>query len=130
MKRVFSIFLLLLISTQLLIRIGIYISWKANQDVLAKTECINRNNKNSCCKAKCQLTKRLSELDNASDQQNQNKQTHKIEISDIEPFVIVEASTKCFASLFFIDERSYKNLTNFYSFEWSRFSFHPPASNV
>ena len=127
-KKIIAVFLLVLISTQLFIRIGVYISWKANQEVLAKTECINRNVKNSCCKAKCQLAKQFSKLDKSSSENE--KQNHKNIYSDFEPFIIVEASVKDKPIDYCFEIRSYKIFNDLYDFSLSRYSFHPPNQIV
>lgn len=61
LRNIVSIGLALLILLQSLSVVGIFISFKINQDYIAKNLCINRNKPAKKCNGKCQLTKKIAE---------------------------------------------------------------------
>ncbi|MBP6826214.1 MAG: hypothetical protein KA165_06635 [Saprospiraceae bacterium] len=59
MKRILSISFVLLILLQSFSKAWIIISFKINQDYIAKVLCVNRDNPEVLCSGKCVLTKNL-----------------------------------------------------------------------
>ena len=129
MKKLLAIFLLMLICSQICLRIGVYVSWKLNQEYLAKYECVNRNNPKSCCQAKCQLKKQLSKVD-TSEQQNDQGKKGPIKVNDQEPFIMEEIQIDFVKG--YIAEKScqYKSFRSNYSFQYLRNSFQPPDDAI
>ncbi len=73
LKQVLAISFVLLLFLQPLSKIWIYVSFKINQDYIAKNLCINRDKPAMHCNGKCQLIKKLNEAD--KDEQKQFPQT-------------------------------------------------------
>jgi hypothetical protein len=63
LKQIVTILLATLILLQPFSKICIYVSFKINQDRIAKTLCVQKEIKNNCCKGKCHLEKELKKAD-------------------------------------------------------------------
>jgi hypothetical protein len=63
------------------------VDWKMKQNTLARTLCEKRNVKGSCCKAKCQLKKRLADLDRAEDSNESSSKSQKMKAFMVDDFV-------------------------------------------
>ena len=63
MKQIVTILLATLILLQPFSKICIYVSFKINQDRIAKTLCVQKEIKNNCCKGKCHLEKELKKAE-------------------------------------------------------------------
>ncbi|HQW47717.1 MAG: hypothetical protein IPL09_14805 [Bacteroidetes bacterium] len=76
----------------LFLKVGTLITWKLNQDYIAKNLCVNVDKPMMGCKGKCQLDKRLMKIDAASSQEKSPiQETLKISVIDLfidtNPFV-------------------------------------------
>ena len=69
MKQIVTILLATLILLQPFSKICIYVSFKINQDRIAKTLCVQKEIKNNCCKGKCHLEKELKKADEQQQKQ-------------------------------------------------------------
>ncbi len=69
LKKAVAIFLVILILIPLFGKSWILISFKFNQESIAKTLCVQRNIKNNSCHGCCQLKKRLAEKDKQEQKQ-------------------------------------------------------------
>ena len=69
MKQIVTILIDTLILLQPLSTICIYVSFKINQDRIAKTLCVQKEIKNNCCKGKCHLEKELKKADEQQQKQ-------------------------------------------------------------
>ena len=75
MKKILVILLTLLIFIQPLSKVWIFVSFKINQDYIAKNLCENRAKPILKCNGKCQLMKKLKQAD--KDEEKQTPQTIK-----------------------------------------------------
>ena len=75
MKNIVVIFLSLLFLLQPFSKVWIYVSFKINQDYIAKNLCENRAKPILKCNGKCQLMKKLKQAD--KDEEKQTPQTIK-----------------------------------------------------
>ncbi|WP_068472816.1 hypothetical protein [Saccharicrinis aurantiacus] len=119
MKRIFSIFLILIVAIGTFKHATIFLSFKLNQDYIAKNLCIEKDIEESSCKGCCQLKKK----------QNQQKETDKQNIPNqkkdfnIDLFYtkIISISSMCKDSLHtWIEINNYYNYIRFHSL------FRPP----
>ena len=69
LKKVVAIFLMVLILFPIFGKSWILISFKLNQESIAKNLCVQRNTKNNSCQGCCQLKKRLAEKDKQEQKQ-------------------------------------------------------------
>jgi len=69
LKKIVTILLATLILLQPFSKVWIYVSFKINQDRIAKTLCVQKEIKNNCCKGKCHLEKQLKEADKQEQKQ-------------------------------------------------------------
>lgn len=74
LKSIFSIFLALLILLQSFSKTWIILSFKINQDYIAKVLCINRNKPELHCNGKCVLMQRLK----ASEEKERKEMPQKV----------------------------------------------------
>jgi len=126
-KKLLAILLLFTISTQWIVKLGVITDWKINQEYIAKTSCVNRNKPQLECNGKCQLQKRLKELDS----QTNSKETlpiQKLKLLEFENFV---------SNTSFKLEEPYSMVFDFntefislYKFYFIEFCFHPPTALV
>jgi hypothetical protein len=58
----------------------IYVSFKINQDKIAKTLCVKKEIKNNCCQGKCHLKKQLEKADEEEQKQAPTNTKEKIEL--------------------------------------------------
>lgn len=98
------------------------IRFTINQEKIAKTLCVKRNEPKSCCKGKCQLEKEL--IQNQAGDNNQNSNTQKIEKLELSPFISADYSD--FSVLPLSHEKSSSNLIHFKIQDYESFLFHPP----
>lgn len=75
MKKILVILLTLLVFIQPLSKVWIFVSFKINQDYIAKNLCENRAKPILKCNGKCQLMKKLKQAD--KDEEKQTPQTIK-----------------------------------------------------
>jgi len=101
MRQVLSILIIFGITLHLFSELGIYISFKINQDYIAKNLCVNRDNPHSSCHGCCQLKKRLK-TNEEQKQENPQSDNKKQEIQ------FFSTSKKI---VFFNRSKSYKIIT-------------------
>ena len=70
MKKTFPILLVFILLNQSFFIGGYVIYWKANQSVIAKTLCENRNKPKLHCDGKCNLRKKLALLEDKGESNN------------------------------------------------------------
>ncbi len=70
MKKVISVFLLLTLCSQLMVKVGVIVTWKFNQNYISQNLCINRDKPEMECNGKCHLQKQLKSVED-----NQTKET-------------------------------------------------------
>lgn len=63
MKQVLSIVLILVLSAQCLIQLGLVASYQFHKEYIVKSLCINRNRPEMHCEGKCFLKKRLADAE-------------------------------------------------------------------
>lgn len=80
MKQFFSIVLLSAFLLPQLAKIGVFVSFKANQDFIAKVLCINKDKPEMKCNGKCHLAKELNKMEN-KEEGSPITVTNKIEIN-------------------------------------------------
>jgi hypothetical protein len=71
LKKTISIFLVLTLYSQLMVKVGVIATWKFNQNYIAQNLCINRDKPEMECNGKCHLQKQLKSVEN-----NQTKETN------------------------------------------------------
>jgi hypothetical protein len=78
MKRLFAMLLLLLMFLPILGKTGVWLWFEANQDWIAKTLCINKDNeKANACKGCCYLDKQLKKVEEPSNANAPSKENKK-----------------------------------------------------
>jgi len=93
LKNIISIFFSLLILCQSFSKVWIIISFKINQDYIAKVLCVNRDKPEVSCNGKCALMKDLKADEGQDKKQLPKKSKEQKEITycfEILPWLIVE----------------------------------------
>lgn len=80
LKQVATILLALLIFLQPLSKIWIVVSFKINQDTIAKTLCVKKEIKGNTCQGKCYLKKQLDKTDEEEQKKVPTAQKVKYEV--------------------------------------------------
>ena len=80
MKQITTFILALLIFLQPFSKIWIVVSFKINQDTIAKTLCVKKEEKNNTCQGKCHLKKQLDKADEEEQKQAPINQKEKYEV--------------------------------------------------
>ncbi len=80
MKQLTTILLVLLIFLQLFSKAWIVVSFKINQDTLAKTHCVKKEIKGNTCQGKCLLKKRIDKAEDQEKKQAPKTQQEYVEI--------------------------------------------------
>jgi hypothetical protein len=80
MKLVTTILLALLIFSQALSKVWIVVSFKINQETIAKTLCIQKEVENNTCQGNCHLKEILEDSEQQEQDQNTTDIKNKIEI--------------------------------------------------
>ena len=73
MKQITTFILALLIFLQPFSKIWIVVSFKINQDSIAKTLCVKKEVKNNTCQGKCHLKKQLDKANEEEQKQREKK---------------------------------------------------------
>ena len=81
MKKILVILLTLLVFLQPLSKVWIFVSFKINQDYIAKNLCENRAKPILKCNGKCQLMKKLKQAD--KEEEKQTPQTIKEKVEEL-----------------------------------------------
>jgi hypothetical protein len=80
LKQVTTILLALLIFLQPFSKIWIVVSFKINQESIAKTLCVKKEIKGNTCQGKCHLKKQLDKADEEEQKQTPTAQKDKYEV--------------------------------------------------
>jgi hypothetical protein len=104
--------------------IGIIVSFKINQNYIAKNLCEQRNVKNNCCHGCCQLKKRLAEND-----QKEQKQipTNLNEKNIFSTYIFNEINKQIFSDIF--NNINYNIYLLFIPNSYYIAIFHPPKTS-
>lgn len=123
MKRYIAILLTCIILLQSFSSMMVYVSFKLNQDFISKTLCINRAKPKLHCNGKCQLMKKLKQVEKEEQKQLPQGLKEKLEV-----IYIQEITNFKFSTDFDATEKKLKyNHTN--SQVYSKYHldiFHPP----
>lgn len=113
MQRYIAFCLIILLQFPLIMKLGVAVHWKLNQQTIAAESCINKDKPQMHCDGKCQFSKwmhSISKQEAPADTPFPHEQISKIQFN---PFTSVEEATKSsvidfkvylaqnFASLFF-----------------------------
>lgn len=79
-RQVSTFIFAILIFLHPLCKMAIILSFKINQDIIAKTLCIKKEIKNNTCKGNCQLKKQLAKADEKEQEQTPSNQKEKYEV--------------------------------------------------
>ena len=126
MQKLISIALTIILCMPFLLKTGILVRWKINQDSIIKMFCENKDKPEMQCHAQCFLQKELKKIEEPTRKASLPETIKKIEISA------------------FIYQKSYFNLNNnlitvviftthqesVYSFDFIKELFHPPQENM
>lgn len=129
LKKVISIFLLLTICSQYLLKAGILISWKINQTYISENLCINKDKPEMNCNGKCHLQKQLKSVEEKQDNTDKTSLPLKLKVLETDNFVSISES-------FIPAIAETKNLSvvsilnNLYSFDYRNTCFKPPQAAV
>jgi len=80
LKQGLTILLALLIFLQPFSKVWIHISFKINQDKIAKTLCVKKEIENNTCQGKCHLKKQLEKADEEEQKQAPTNTKEKVEV--------------------------------------------------
>ncbi len=123
MKKVISVFLLLTISSNYMLKVAVIITWKCNQDYIAKTLCINRNNPELGCFGKCCLEKELKQVENENHQKDASLPS-KFKALETDNYI---ATWELNSPAILKDQLIHNSIFfNSYSFNYINSCFHPP----
>jgi hypothetical protein len=86
MKNVVIYFLVTLISLPAFMGMATYVTWKMNQEYIAKYLCVNKEKKELKCKGKCHLMKNLKE----TEQPDNAPIPQKLKEISLQPFIFSE----------------------------------------
>jgi hypothetical protein len=127
MKYLLAIFLALVIFLQPLYKGFIYVSFKINQDTIARTVCVKKEIKNNTCQGKCHLKKELNKADQKEQKQAPNAQKEKFEVlfnNSLRNFSFIEK-----VALYSSKLNDYSR-DNLYCFSFLNSIFQPPQINL
>lgn len=80
MKKLLSVFLVVIIISQTLISVGVVLHYQANKAYISQQLCENRNNPTAHCKGHCYLSKQLKKAEEGEQKQSRNILKEKDEI--------------------------------------------------
>ena len=127
MKQVTTILLVLLIFLQPFSKIWIVVSFKINQESIAKTLCVKKEVKNNTCQGKCHLKKQLDKADEDEQKETPTNAKEKVEVLYCHnqiPFDFLKQTV-------FYEIRSLgKYKSNFYASSFITDIFRPPKLNL
>lgn len=127
MKQITTFILALLIFLQPLSKIWIVVSFKINQDTIAKTLCVKKEIKGNTCQGKCHLKKQLDKADEEEQKQTPTSSKEKVEVLycyNQTPFDFLKQTV-------FYEIRSLgKYKSNFYASSFITDIFRPPKLNL
>lgn len=124
MFRLISILLMLSLSCQSLVKLGILTWYEINKQYVADKLCENKNKPQLNCNGKCYLKKQLKKADANSDS---NKSTTSNERMDMLECILPESF--CISLLFESSlVQSLVSYSNQYCFSYVALVFHPPSA--
>lgn len=127
MKKVTTYILTLLIFLQLFSKTWIVVSFKINQDKIAKTLCVKKEIKNNSCQGKCHLKKQLEQADEEEQKQAPTNTEEKLEIL----YCQTHTSFSFLKATFFCENQALRNYKyDFYSSSFITDIFRPPKTNL
>jgi hypothetical protein len=127
LKQGLTILLALLIFLQPFSKVYIYVSFKINQDKIAKTLCVKKEIENNTCQGKCHLKKQLAEADKQEQKQTPQNLKEKVEILYCQtqpPFGFLKAT------LFYKNQSLNNYECDFYSSSFITDIFRPPKTSL
>jgi len=126
MKFIISISLIILITYPQLMKVGIIVNWKINQQYIVKNLCINRTRPQLHCDGKCQLMKMIQKAE------DDNKKAAEFPLAKFKNLSFDEFNINGKSNPTY----NYKNKAiainssfyrkSFYSYQFSNSCFHPP----
>ena len=127
MKQGLTILLALLIFLQPFSKVWIHISFKINQDKIAKTLCVKKEIENNTCQGKCHLKKQLEKADEEEQKQAPTNTKEKVEVlycQNQTPFDFLKVTV-------FYENQTLNNYDfDFYSTSFITDIFRPPKTIV
>ena len=126
MKQVSIIMIALLVFLQPLSKTWIFVSFKINEESIAKTLCVKKEIRNNTCKGKCHLKKQLEKANEEEQKQSPTNTKDKVEVL----YFYSQFSFDLFKPTVFYESRSlveYKS--DFYDFSFITDFFRPPQKN-
>ncbi|NOT93331.1 hypothetical protein [Ferruginibacter sp.] len=125
MKQGLTILLALLIFLQPFSKVWIHISYKINQDKIAKTLCVKKEIENNTCQGKCHLKKQLEKADEEEQKQAPTNTKEKVEAlycQNQTPFDLLKVTV-------FYENQTLNNYDfDFYSTSFITDIFRPPKT--
>lgn len=125
MKQGLTILLALLIFLQPFSKVWIHISFKINQDKIAKTLCVKKEIENNTCQGKCHLKKQLEKADEEEQKQAPTNTKEKVEVlycQNQSPFDFLKVTV-------FYENQTLNNYDfDFYSTSFITDIFRPPKT--
>jgi hypothetical protein len=91
-KKYAAIIMLMCISYQYMIKLGIMAWYEINKEYVAATYCENKDKPEMKCCGKCYLNKQLAKADGSSDSKQLPSKNHKIELVEFIPVIAVPFS--------------------------------------
>jgi hypothetical protein len=123
LKQVTTIILALLIFLQPFSKIWIVVSFKFNQESIAKTLCVKKEIKNNTCQGKCHLKKQLDKADEEEQKQTPTNTKEKVEVL----YYHLQTPFYFFKQTIFYEKQSLGNYnTGFYISSFISDIFRPP----
>jgi len=125
MKQGLAILFAAVIFLQPFSKIWIVVSFKINQNQIAKTLCVKKEIKNNCCQGKCHLKKQLEQADQEEQKQTPPNLKEKVEVLYCQtrpPFDFLKAT------LFYENKALANYDCDFYSSSFITDIFRPPKN--
>ncbi|MFN7115989.1 MAG: hypothetical protein ACK4TA_04275 [Saprospiraceae bacterium] len=98
-RRILSIGLILLVSWQTLVKLGVFMWFLGNQSYIATTLCINRDKPEMQCNGKCVLMQRLKAVEEER-REAQERPLRIIEKLELSHFIVEACSLSDFPSFY------------------------------
>lgn len=122
MKKLFSILLLSAFLLPQLVKVGIFVSFKANQDFIAKVLCINKDKPEMKCNGKCHLAKELNKTEN----KDENLPITISNKTEITLFIENQETFELKKQLGFLTKERFSDIKKDYHSSFIDGVFHPP----
>lgn len=90
MKRFIAFILLLCVSYQCVVKLGIVAWYEWNKKYVASVLCENKDKPQMKCCGKCYLHKQLNKVDDGTDKTGKNNNTAKWEKTEVDAFLLPE----------------------------------------